>query len=271
MTPNPSPAIPRLAAALAAVLALAGPHGARAAPERVVAIDTRPGVAIAFVVVEPEAKPVASAILFPGGPGKIKLWKRSPPNLGNNFLVRSRQLFARHGFLTALVDVASDQREDGLIGIRHTKEHRQDIAAVIAWLRERGKAPVWLIGTSRGTVSVAHLAAATRIEGAVLTAVVTESSRRRPANVMEARLQDIGVPVLLVNHRDDDCFVTPSYNLKKVRDRLVKSPKTDIMIFSGGRSKVSNPCQAMTHHGFLGIEDEVVGRIAEWIKARVKP
>ncbi len=73
MTPNPSPAITRLAAALAAVLALAGPHGARAAPERVVTIDTRPGVTIAFVVVEPEAKPVAGVILFAGGHGKIRL------------------------------------------------------------------------------------------------------------------------------------------------------------------------------------------------------
>jgi len=234
-------------------------------------MDTRPGVTIAFVIVEPEAKPVAGVILFAGGSGKIKLWERSPPNLGNNFLVRSRQLFAKNGFLTAVVDVASDQRRGGLYNIRDSGAHRQDIAAVIAWLRKTAKTPVWLIGTSRGTVSVAHLALSLKIDGAVLTAVATEASNRRPANVLEAKLEDITVPVLLVDHRDDDCFVTPSNNMHMIESRLAKSARTAVMKFTGGTSTGYNACSPLSHHGFLGIEDEVIAAIAGWIKARTTP
>ena len=259
------------APALALGWTMAATSAAQAAPERVVPIDTRPGITMSFVVVEPAAGPIASVILFSGGTGKVKLWRRKPPNLNKNFLVRSRQLFAGHGFLTVVVDVASDQRKDGLIGIRDSTEHRRDIAAVIAWLRNEASAPVWLIGTSRGTISAAHLAATTRIEGAVLTAIVTDSSTSRPATALDAKLEDITVPVLLVNHRDDECHVTPSNNLHMVANRLTKSPKIGIMKPTGGSAGWDSPCSAMTHHGFLGIEARVVGDIAGWIKARLRP
>ncbi len=91
---------------------------------------------------------------------------------------------------------------------------------------------------------------------------MTEVSNRRPANVKDARLENIRVPVYLVNHRDDNCYVTPAENLPDVKKRLTAAPRADIKLFSGGWVKISNPCQAMTYHGFLGIEDKVVADIA---------
>ncbi len=262
----------RFAGALAALAAIVASSAVHALDERNVTIETRPGVTLGMVVVRPDAAPVAGVILFAGGSGKLKLWRRTRPLRldRGNFLVRTRRMFAGHGFLTIVVDVPSDQRADGLIGFRHSADHRTDIAAVMRWMRKTANAPLWLIGTSRGTVSVAHLAASLPIDGAVLTAVVTEMSSRRPAMALDARLEDVTAPVLLVNHRDDDCRVSPSSNMGMVRQRLKKSAHVEIMIFTGGRNEDPNGCQAMTNHGFLGIEEKVVAAIAGWIKSGLR-
>ena len=97
------------ASVLAAIWTAAGAAVAGAAPERIETIPTRPGVTISFVVVEPAATPAAGVILFAGGSGKVRLWRRKPPWLGNNFLVLSRRLFAANGLYTLVVDVASDR------------------------------------------------------------------------------------------------------------------------------------------------------------------
>ena len=55
--------------------------------EKFVARTSRPGVKHPFLLVEPGGSPVASVILFPGGNGKIKPWKRDPEQYGGNFLV----------------------------------------------------------------------------------------------------------------------------------------------------------------------------------------
>jgi hypothetical protein len=42
----------------------------------------------------------------------------------------------------------------------------------------------------------------------------------------------------------------------------------EIMLFDGGDPPRSGPCQALSEHGFLGIEDRVVDAIAGWMRAR---
>lgn len=77
-------------ASVIAVIAIAAPSFA--IDESVAALKTRPGVEQPFLLVEPDVAPVASVILFPGGSGKIKLWKKDPSRYGNNFLVRPRRM-----------------------------------------------------------------------------------------------------------------------------------------------------------------------------------
>lgn len=242
-----------------------------AANERTVTIDTRPGISVGAVVVEPDDAPVAAVILFIGGPGKLRLWRRSRPLplQRGNFLARTRQMFAGHGLLTIVVDAPSDRRKDGLVGFRHSAEHRQDIAAVLRWIRRKADVPVWLIGTSRGTVSVGHLAATLKIDGAVFTASVTEQSGRRPATALDGRLEAVTAPALIVHNNDDECYVTPSSNVHMIRDRLKNSAAVEVMMFSGGTPTGFDVCGPLSYHGFLGIEDKVVAAIAGWIKAHV--
>jgi hypothetical protein len=110
-------------------------------------LPTRPDVTIRFVYARAE-NPVANAILFQGGPGNIGIFPNGSMRV-ENFLSGGAARFTQNGISVAIVDVPSDRRH--LNDFRHTPEHAQDAAAVIAFLRQQNRLPVWAIGTSNGS------------------------------------------------------------------------------------------------------------------------
>ena len=118
--------------------------------------------------------------------------------------MRSRALFAERGFLAAVVDAPSDRTADGLTGFRSTEAHARDIAGLIAFVKQRASVPVWLVGTSMGTVSAANAAARLPqgVEGLVLTSSVTRASRRERESLKDVNLKDIALPTLFVHNVD---------------------------------------------------------------------
>jgi len=239
--------------------------------EELVTLSTRPGVEQKFLLIKnPNA--AVSVILFAGGQGRIKLSGDGDSvtvGSGNNFLVRSRQLFADQNLNVAVIDAPSDrQNRDGMLnGFRTSAEHVTDIDAVIAELRKRFNLPVWLVGTSRGTESAAHIAihSGQKPAGLVLTSSMSVETSKGTA-VTEMPLARIKVPTLLVAHKQDECKVTPPEGAEEIKAGLKKVPRVEVAYFEGGRSQ-GNPCKAKAHHGFLGIEESVVKRIADFIKA----
>ena len=231
-------------------------------------IPTRPGVTQSFLLIQPRSKPTASLILFAGAHGRLA---PSPQGIGwgeGNFLVRNRERFAQQGFFVAVADVPSD-RPQGLWNFRTSAAHAEDIQYMIAELKRISDIPVWLIGTSMGTVSAVN--AAVRLKeggpnGLVLTSTVTKESRQVSETVNHVRLKDIRVPTLIVHHRQDDCVSTP-YELAVALIRsLTQSPKKELLAFSGGDLSVSDPCGEKSFHGFLGLDAEVITAITSWIK-----
>lgn len=245
------------------------PIAGHAQTETYVRIETRAGVSQSFMLIE-AAKPQAAAVLFAGGNGRLKLSPAGYGALRNNFLVRSRQLFAENGMLVAVVDAASDfQGEDGLDGERAGKRHAADVSAVIAYLRTKARVPVWVIGTSRGTLSAANAAARLGSEGpagVILTATVTQASKRRPSSVYDVKLDAIRAPVLLVHHKRDECAVSPYAGLAALTKKLKRAAKVETLAFDGGDRPRSEPCEALSYHGFLGREREVVEAIVAWTR-----
>jgi hypothetical protein len=47
-------------------------------------------------------------------------------------------------------------------------------------------------------------------------------------------------------------------------DKLTAVPRKELLTFEGGMNR-GDPCEAMAFHGFNGIEQEVVAKVAEWI------
>jgi dienelactone hydrolase len=238
--------------------------------QKVVDIPTRAGVTQRLIVISPP-EPRAAVVLFAGGHGGLQVFPNGSMKSGEgNFLVRTRQLFAAQGLFVAVVDAPSDrQKPPFLQGHRQRPEHAADIKAVISWLRETTKVPVWLVGTSRGTQSVAYLATelngAEGPDGIVLTSTVVIDDRGRPVPAMP--LEKIRVPVLLVHHEQDGCASCPFAGVATLMGKLTGSPRTHLLAFKGGES-TGDPCEAFAHHGFNGIEPQVVKQIADWVLAR---
>lgn len=237
---------------LVAVLLLAG---RTALAEETLSLLTRPGVTQAAYVTA-VSHPAATLLLFPGGSGLFRVVR-------NNFLVRTVPQFAALGVTVVVVDSPSDQPNGMSDAFRRGAEHATDVSAVIAAMRQRAAAPVWLVGTSRGTISAAALGARlgpSQVAGVVLTSTVWNSG------IPQVPLEEIRVPVLVVHNRDDGCFQSPFGGAASGLARLRAAPVKELTAVAGGMSR-SAPCEALSPHGYYGIEGQVVPPIVAWIKA----
>lgn len=255
-----------LIAALLGVLQGADGQGS----ERVVDIPTRTNVTQRFLFLTPE-KPKAALILFAGGDGGLEIAQDGHiGSLRNNFLVRSRRLFFDRGMSVVVVDAPSDRQRMALKGFRQKPEHAQDIKAVIAWLKQQNAAPVWLVGTSRGTQSAAYIAMELGVDGGgpdglVLTSTIVTDDQGRA--VPEMPLEKITIPVLVVHHEQDGCKHCSFDSVPGLMKKLNRAVRKELIALRGGQDR-GNPCEALAYHGFNGLEKEVVGKIADWISAK---
>ncbi len=227
-------------------------------------IPTRKGVTESFELITPQT-PTAVVVLFTGGDGRV-YWKTTPDNKNGNFLLRSRTLFAKQGLVVASFAPPSDRKN--LTGFREDLRHVQDIESVIAWLRQKYSLPVWLVGTSNGTLSVAFTAvhASNGPDGIVLTSTILDSPRgwKGEASVPSLALDKISIPVFVVHHKSDGCPGCDPRYLSDLMAKLKNSTRKELWVVSGG-SNVGDPCQAAAYHGYNGIEEQVVEKITEWI------
>jgi pimeloyl-ACP methyl ester carboxylesterase len=170
-------------------------------------------------------------------------------------------------------DAPSDHAT-GLSRFRASREHADDIRALIAALRALAPAPVWVVGTSMGTVSAANAGARLHEggpDGVVLTSSITRWSRGEGESVADVKLKDIRVPTLVVHHKDDACPYTPYSDIPGLLRDLSKAPRRELLTFSGGDPAESRPCEARAAHGYLGLDAPVVKAIAEWITGASRP
>jgi hypothetical protein len=120
-----------------------------------------------------------------------------------------------------------------------------------------------------GTISAANAAARLKIggpDGLVMTSsIVVQSRSVAPVQAVVA-LDQIAQPTLFLHNKDDACPLCDFGSVAGVMARLARAPKKELIAVSGGAPPQSDPCEALSRHGYIGIEDEVVGDIARWIK-----
>ena len=94
--------------------------------QKVVDIPTRPGVTQRFVYLAPES-PRAAVILLAGGHGGLQISPNGKFKWGEgNFVVRTRQLFEKHGLSAAVVDAPSDRQVQNIAIPVLVVHHEQD-------------------------------------------------------------------------------------------------------------------------------------------------
>jgi len=235
-------------------------------------IKPRPGINLKMLAFDSEGAK-AVAVLFPGGSGLVMIKNNCKfKGTKGNTLTRSRKKFVANGLVTVLIDAASDHREgEGLtFKYRMTEEHADDIRRAIRRLRKKYPGlPVWLVGHSRGSTSVANVAANIKEggpDGVVLLASLGVPNKHG-GNVLDFNLGGIAIPVLVVHHNDDGCKVTTVTGAKDIKAAMTGSKAAELMIFEGGSSGNGKECGAKSHHGFLGLEKKVVNAVSDWIKS----
>lgn len=220
-------------AAVAAVLAILTPAWA----------DETVDIGGSKAVLLKPAAPKASVILMPGGDGDLQAGPGgSIGNLRNNQLVRTRNAYKAQGLAVLVVD--SDVK----------------LGAAIDYMRAI-KSPVTVIATSRGTLRAASgIARGARPDALVLTSGFLSSESGPDRNVMGILGSPAQLPrTLVIHHRQDGCRFTQPAGVEP----FIKwaGGKARAVWLDGGDT-VGNPCQAKSHHGFLGLDGKVVSLAA---------
>jgi len=249
---------------LLTLLLLALASAAGNAEEAFVQLDIGRGDARLPVYVMSNPQAVATLILLPGGDSGTGRIVEGEPSSGN-FLSRSRELFHAQDFNVVVVYRPSDLVELDY-GYRTTRKHVGEVERVISYARHELGKPVWLVGTSRGTVSATAATIALGdggVQGLVLTSSVTSM---KVGAIGSQDIASVKVPTLVIHHKNDSCKVCVPSEASRITAGLKSAPVKKFILIEGGSDPVGDPCEARHWHGFINYEKETVKAITDWIK-----
>lgn len=255
--------------AILAAAALSVAAGSFPASAELATLQPRPGVELRLGI-EARGNVQAVALLFAGGHGRLSLdASGQPQTLRGNFLIRARHFLAARGIAVVMVDAPSDrQGESGLTGYRQSGTHAAEIGLAVAAMRQRFGRPVWVVGTSNGSLSVASAAAqlqgAQRPDGGVFTSSVTQRTRLN-GSTFDVSLASYTGAALVASHEGDGCRATPASDAPRLLGALSAARPKKMLTFNGGSTPRGDPCEAFSQHGFVGIEGQVMNAIADFI------
>lgn len=247
-----------------------GLHAQPSSPGEVWMIATRPEVRVpVYVVWNPQA--VATVVLFSGGGGGYGALDSEGWPSNRNFLIRTGKVWASYPFNVVMVGRPTDGLDLHEGAVRVGEAHQADNDAVFAAIKRQSPLPLWVVGTSMGTLSAAAAAIRNtdnRIAGIVLSSSVT--SYKITGAVPRQELGSIRVPVLVVHHARDACRVCAPYEAKNIPAALKNAPVKALVLITEGSGESGDPCEALHFHGYIGAEKSVVDLIARWIQHPVQ-
>ena len=144
--------------------------------------------------------------------------------------------------------------------------HVEDNRALLRAVRERSPAPIWLVGTSMGTISATAAALADRealIAGLVLTSSIV--AYKIDGAVPRQDIAALRIPTRVVHHSQDACWGCRPHEVRALSHQLKEATPHRMLFIEGGGTPQGEACGAFHHHGYIGQEDKVVDRIAAWI------
>ena len=225
-------------------------------------VPTRPDVKTTLFW-EPVEGAKATVFLFPGGGGGFGSVEEGKAT-SNNFLVRSAPYFVANGFNVAIFGRPSDS-DDLDYADRVSDTHMTDVRKVLDFVKSKSTAPVWIVGTSRGTVSAT--ATAIQMQGEIAGLVLTSSvvNHKKPGALPRQDLAAIKIPVLVLHHSKDACIHCRPDEVPAAFKGFRYSPVKKLVFVDGGANPTGDVCAGLHHHGFAGMEKEAVNIIAGWV------
>jgi pimeloyl-ACP methyl ester carboxylesterase len=206
-------------------------------------------------------------VMMPGGPGDVGLERSADMRHNENFVIRSRSLWVARGYVVIIPDALD---HEDMRGRRSSPEYAAVVDALVDFAHTRvTDGPVFLLGTSQGSIAAMNGAAHARpgqLAGLVLTESVSRLGESRET-VFDADPAGVRVPALVVANHDDACNVAPPTDAAKIASSMRNSSGVRVLYVSGGISRSRNACQALTPHGYYGIEQQVVAQIVDWMQS----
>lgn len=205
-----------------------------------IAAELLPELGTDAVLERPRGKPRGSIILMAGGDGYLGITGDGQITaLRGNSLIRTRGAFASGGFATLALSSSGSP------------------ARAIEAMKKIAR-PVIVVGTSR---------AATRMHRALDADALVITS-----GILDQFQSNVGSPAalpptLIVHHRKDGCRVTSPALVEPLQ--AWGAGKIRVTWISGGRDE-GDPCQAAGHHGFAGVEGQMIGAVLGFAR-RVRP
>ncbi|WP_200945800.1 alpha/beta hydrolase [Burkholderia sp. Leaf177] len=203
-------------------------------------------------------------IMFAGGTGELDIEKNGYIKNAKNFVVRSSGLWRNRGYGVLLIDALDHQ---SMRGQRSSAAYAEVIAKVIAYARETTRAPLWVLGTSQGSIAAMNAAShagQNEIAGLILTESVSILGGSHET-VFDAHPGNVRVPSLIVANRDDQCKVAPPSMANAIAQSIHDAPVA-ILRVSGGVQRSQDDCGSLSPHGYYGIEEKVVDGIVDWMQ-----
>lgn len=231
--------------------------------EEVVQLPFSDGVQWRILYDAPE-HPRATLVMLSGGTGDIGIEVAGGFRHGNNFVVRTRETWVAKGYAVVIPDAVDHAN---LRGLRSSPAYGRLVDRLASFARSRAKIPVFLLGTSQGSIAAVS-GAVTAPPGLLAGVILTESVSVQGGSgetVFDARPAEVRVPVLIVANTDDRCPVAPPADAPRIAAALRNAPDMSVVEVQGGINADGRPCGSLSPHGYNGIETEVVGRIAAWI------
>lgn len=259
----------RKLATLAAILALIAAGDVGAGTGALVQEVSYSGGSERVLLLDP-GKPKATVILLVGGDGAIKLASDGAVGDGGNFLAHTRERWATKGIAVVLPDVPHGMGT--LLGRRQNAGYAAAVAALVEFAKSRNPVPVFLVGHSQGTngvVSAASRLPSGEFAGIVLASSITEPENQRDMHetVFDAALSAITAPVLILADEGDSCPLSVPGDAPRIQAALLHAAAVKIVTVSGGKAGPGGPCDSEAGHGFYGVGNATVDKIAAWIEA----
>jgi hypothetical protein len=204
-------------------------------------------------------------VMLPGGSGDAAIGDDGHLARDKNFVIRTRTLWLARGYAVVIPDALGGQN---MRGLRSSPEYAQVIQALANFARTEVPSPVFLLGTSQGSIAAVNGAA--HIPNGVLAGVVlTESVSRQSKSgetVFDASPDRVTVPALIVANRASACRAAPAEDAPQIAAAMTNAPEVKVLYVQGGVTR-SSDCGSESPHGYFGIENEVVDKIVNWLDA----
>jgi hypothetical protein len=227
---------------------------------QVMEVPSRPGEAPTKTLLVPASDAKATVLLFPGGGGVLNLQPDGSTASQHTF-VRSKDLWRQYGIDAVLVD-SPEELGNTKSHSRFSRDHQARIGEVAAFYKNKFGHPVWLFGHSMSTAGVTAYANAQRGKPAVIDGLIVAGT-----NNTASLDREVTLPTLAIHHRLDGCRFDPVDNSESIVRSRQKTVRTKLVLMDGGTA-AGDPCGALSFHGFLGIEKELVDAAANFMLDR---